>query len=141
MSDLKDASYVLKNNNASGEDMISKEIIKCILGCNPQILLKLYNSALQYNPDILNWFVSVWPPIHKKGPRMSTDKYRGITLISSIFKLFAAILNNRQIQYCRDNHILRNEQLGFVLENRMLGTTVIKIKEYIRMLRGFQYGL
>ena len=66
MGDLKDTSYILKNNKASGEDMISKEIIKCILGCNPQTLLNLYNSALQYNPDILNWFVSFRTPIHKK---------------------------------------------------------------------------
>ena len=88
MGDLKDALYVLKNNKASGEGMISNEMIKCILGSNPQILLKLYNSALQYNPDILNWFVSVRTPIHKKGSRMNTDNYRGISLISSIFKLF-----------------------------------------------------
>ena len=93
MGDLKDASYVLEK--ASGEDMISNKIIKCILDCNPQILLELYNSALQYNPDILNWFVSVRTPIHKKCPRKNTSNYEGITLISSIFKLFAAILNNR----------------------------------------------
>ena len=30
MGDLKDASYVLKNNKVSGEDMISNGIIKCI---------------------------------------------------------------------------------------------------------------
>ena len=99
-------------------------MIKCILGFNPQILLKLYNSALQY-PDILNWFVSVRTPIHKKGSRINTDNYRGISLISSIFKLFAAILNNRLIQYCRDKHILKNEQLGFVLGNSTSDAHVI----------------
>ena len=74
---------------------------------------------------------------------MNTDNYRGITLISSIFKLFAAILNNRLIQYCRDKHILRNEQLVFVLGNRPLGTHVIihnVIQDNCHEMRIYIYG-
>lgn len=41
------------------------------------------------------------------------NNYRGISLINVISKLFAAILNNRLIEYVEDRGILGEEQGGF----------------------------
>ena len=71
---------MLKNGKASGIDMISYEMLKCIIAYNPNILLKVFNCVLQLNLSISEWFVSIITPIHKKGPKMDPDNYRGISL-------------------------------------------------------------
>ena len=93
-------------------------MLKCILVKHPYLLLKLYNSALQNNIIISEWVVSVITPIHKKGSKMVRENYRGISLISCVFKLFSAILNNRLMSFCKERNILSEEQLGFIPGNR-----------------------
>ena len=116
--ELNNASYILKNGKATGLDMITNEMLKCILEVKPQILLKLYNSALQHNPVIMEWCTSLIVPIHKNGSQTNPDNYRGISLISCVNKLFSAILNKRLFNYCINKGLLSEEQLGFVPGNR-----------------------
>ena len=49
---------------------------------------------------------------------MDPDNYRGISLISCLYKLFTAILNKRLSKYCIENSILPENALGFVSGNR-----------------------
>ena len=49
---------------------------------------------------------------------MDPDNYRGISLISCLYKLLTAILNKRIAAYCLENEILSKAQLGFVMGNR-----------------------
>ena len=116
--ELNDASYILRNGKATGLDMISNEMLKCILETNPQVLLKVFNSTLQHNPEILEWCTSLLAPIHKKGSQTNPENYRGISLISCVNKLFSAILNKRLHNYCTSKGILSEEQLGFMPGNR-----------------------
>ena len=116
--ELDDSSYVLKNGKKCGIDLISYEILKCIREYNPQLLLKVLNFVLQKNATAYEWFVSIIAPIHKKGPKMDPDNYRGISLISCLYKLLTAILNKRIAAYCLENEILSKAQLGFVMGNR-----------------------
>ena len=118
LEELKDVEGVLKNGKASGIDLISYEMLKCIIAYNPNILLKVFNSVLQHNLSISDWFVSIITPIHKKGPKMDPDNYRGISLISCLYKLLTAILNKRLEKYCKENKILPENALGFVSGNR-----------------------
>ena len=118
MEELIEASYVLKNDKSCGIDMISNEILKCILQKRPHILLKLYNSALENNIAPPDWITAIISPIHKKGSKMVRDNYRGISLISCVYKLFSAILNNRLWSFCKSRNILSEEQLGFIPGNR-----------------------
>ena len=64
MEELIEASYVLKNDKSCGIDMISNEILKCILQKRPHILLKLYNSALENNIAPPDWITAIISPIH-----------------------------------------------------------------------------
>ena len=98
--------------------MISNEILKCILQKHPNVLLKLYNSALQNNKALPDWITSIISPIHKKCSKMIRDNYRGISLISCVYKLFSACLNNRLWSFCKNRSILSEEQLGFIPGNR-----------------------
>ncbi len=42
-----------------------------------------------------------------------TLQYHGISLLSTIYKLYAGILNNRLVTYLEDNNIYVEEQNGF----------------------------
>ena len=46
---------------------------------------------------------------------MDPDNYRGISLISCLYKLLTAILNKRIASFCLENKILSKAQLGFVM--------------------------
>ena len=118
IEELSKASYVLKNDKSCGIDMISNEMLNCIFKKHPQILIKLYNSALQNNFTVADWIISIVTPIHKKGSKMIRENYRGISLISCVYKLFSAILNNRLMEFCKERNILSEEQLGFMPGNR-----------------------
>ena len=68
LEELKDAEGVLKNGKASGIDLISYEMLKCIIEYNPNILLKVFNSVLQHNLSISDWFISIITPTTYSDP-------------------------------------------------------------------------
>ena len=125
LEELKDAEGVLKNGKASGIDLISYEMLKCIIAYNPNILLKIFNSIIQHNVSISDWFISIISPIHKKGPKMDPDNYRGISLISCLYKLLTAVVNKRLEKFCKENEILPENALGFVAGNRTSDAHII----------------
>ena len=93
-------------------------MLSCLLEFKPSILLRLFNSVLNYSGKTPDWYMSILVPIYKKGSKMDPSNYRGISLICCVNKLFAAILNKRLIAFTKDNNILAEEQLGFVKGNR-----------------------
>ena len=107
LEELKDVEGVLKNGKASGIDLISYEMLKCIIEYNPNILLKIFNAVIQQNLSVSDWFISIIAPIHKKGPKMDPDNYRGISLISCLYKLLTAILNKRLENFVRKRRFYR----------------------------------
>ena len=44
MDEIHKASYILKNNKATGYDMISNEMIMCLIRVQPELLLKLFKE-------------------------------------------------------------------------------------------------
>ena len=61
------------------------------------------------------WSKSVIKPIPKNkanDPRVPSN-YRGISLISTICKLYTHILNNRLVNYLETNSLIDDEQNGF----------------------------
>jgi hypothetical protein len=118
LEELDDAKGVLKNGKKWGADLISYEMLKCIKNYNPNLLLKVLNYTLSNNATAHSWFISIIAPIHKKGSKMDPDNYRGISLISCLYKLLTAILNKRLGIFCKEKGILSIRQLGFVSGNR-----------------------
>ena len=66
-------------------------------------------------------FPEVWSrglifPLYKGGPeegKLDTNKYRGITLLSVIGKIYTMILNDRLSEWAESNGIFVDEQAGF----------------------------
>ena len=52
-------------------------------------------------------------PIHKKGSKNLVDNYRGVTLLSTLGKLFTRLLNNRLSFWVDTYGVLIEEQYGF----------------------------
>ena len=56
---------------------------------------------------------------------MDPDNYRGISLISCLYKLLTAVINKRLEKFCKDNNILPENALGFVSGNRTSDAHII----------------
>ena len=125
MEELEGSSYVLRPGKATGPDPISYEMLACIVEKHPAILLKLFNSILLHNGKTPGWYKSILILLYKKGSRTEPLNYRGISLLSCVSKLFAAILNKRLLAYCIEKKILKPSQLGFVPGNRCSDAHII----------------
>ena len=103
----------LKCKRAVGIDNIPNEIFK-----NEQsnvLLLSLFNHMFQSGkvPDL--WRQAIIKPIPKSSlsdPRIPLQ-YRGISLLSTVYKIYSSILNKRLIKVVEENHIYCEEQNGF----------------------------
>src|SRR5205814_1425757 len=51
--------------------------------------------------------------IHKGGDKEELDNYRGITLLSSVAKLFEVVVNTRLYAWAKEGSKLRDERGGF----------------------------
>lgn len=91
---------------------ILNELLKC---GKKQLLLpleKLFNTILESGTYPSEWSKGLVVPIHKKGDKNVVTNYRGITLLSSLGKLFTQILNSRLVFYLKlITFYLRNKQV------------------------------
>jgi hypothetical protein len=67
------------------------------------------------------WNKSIICPIYKKGEKSECSNYRGISFLSTAYKILATVINNRLTTYTED--LLSQEQNGF----RKNGSTVDNI--------------
>src|SRR6202043_3787806 len=56
--------------------------------------------------------------IHKGGAKEDLDNYRGITLLTSLSKLFEVVVNSRLYVWANGGNKLRDEQGGFRPDRR-----------------------
>ena len=104
----------LRNNKASGLDIIANEYIKSTSSIFLPAYHKLFNLVLDTGilPDA--WLIGVIKPIYKnKGNPDDPNNYRPITLLSCMGKLFTAILNKRLETFIESNDLLNENQCGF----------------------------
>ncbi len=126
LKELLDASSKnLVSGKSFGFDYISNEMIKALVEVYPEIVLKLFNAILKSGKSVKAWEVGMIVPIHKDGPRLDTNNYRGITLMSCLGKLFLSIINTRLILFAMERGILGRNQLGFVAGNRTSDAHII----------------
>ena len=64
-----------------------------------------------YFPE--SWSAGEIIPLHKKGDKNNVDNYRGITLLSTLGKLFSRILNNRLSTWAETFSVYIEAQAGF----------------------------
>ena len=141
LEELNESSYILKNGKACGIDCVSNEMLSCIMEISPDVLLCLFNAFLEGKaPDT---HMSMLVPIHKKGSKTNTEFYRGVFLICSLSKMYAALLNKRLLKFVTENNILSQEQLGFIPGNRTSDAHIIihnLVKQYCHKKKKMLYS-
>ena len=96
----KAISY-LNVGKAAGHDILTPKLV-----C-------LFNTVFQSGSFPTSWSEGIIIPIHKKGSRDKVDNYRGITLLSTLGKLFTRVLKNRLIFWSDTYSVLIDAQGGF----------------------------
>ncbi|XP_044760185.1 uncharacterized protein LOC123317645 [Coccinella septempunctata] len=95
MEELKQAIKTLKNGKAPGCDKITSEIIKNLGNNGLENLLRI--SERVWKEEIIpeDWQTALIVPIYKKGDKQNCNNYRGITLLSTVIKLYEIILDKK----------------------------------------------
>ena len=112
--EIRNAIKSLKNNKASGIDLILNEQLKILSHMISPILVNLFNLVFDTGIIPEAWTLGMIQPIFKnKGNASDPSNYRPITLISCLGKVFTQILNNRIQKYADENDIITHCQSGF----------------------------
>ena len=102
-----------KNNKAVGIDCIPYEVLKNDLSIT--LLTTLFDKIFQLGIIPSTWKLGIIKPIPKPSLTDAREplQYRGITLLSTIYKLFTSILNTRLMAVAENEGIYKDEQNGF----------------------------
>jgi hypothetical protein len=101
----------LEKYKSPGSDQIPAELIQA----GGEILLSAIHKLVNYvwNKEGLpdQWNESIIVPIHKKGDKNDCNNYRGISLLSTSYKILSNILLSRLGPYI--DEIIGDHQCGF----------------------------
>ena len=87
--ETKQRNERLKTKKAPGIDCISSEMKKCSNNVLPSKITKLFNFIFTHG------IMDLSHSIHKNCSKKAPSNYRGITLLSSLEKLFSSLVYNR----------------------------------------------
>ena len=100
-----------KMGKAIGCDLIPMEILKN--GDMVDVLLNLFNVCFKSGDIPTEWKKSLVIPVFKSGDQRHTRNYRGISITSSIYKIYCMVLNTRLETWAEELGIFHDEQNGF----------------------------
>ena len=113
MEEFKKIRNNLKLGKSVGPDMLPNEVLK--QDGIQNLLLPFLNKCFIENVIPTSWRKSIIVPIPKsasKDPLVPLN-YRGISLLSCLYKLFTSLINLRITIHCESNNFLVDEQNGF----------------------------
>jgi hypothetical protein len=117
-SEIMKALKGFKNGKCASIDNIPNELLKYgstqLLPC----LTKLFNTILTKAAYPKRWSEGYISTIYKGGAVTDPSNYRGLTITSSIGKLFNMVLNNRLNDFLEKHKIIKQEQIGFCKKTR-----------------------
>lgn len=110
-NEIIDAIKSMKNGKAAGSDNIAAEVLKC----NPEQFAAILHSLFckiwisQTFPS--DWLQGTIVKLYKKGDATDCNNWRGITILSSVMKIFMKVILERMVIHIDEK--LRREQAGF----------------------------
>ena len=111
--EIKKAVSKLKKDKSGGPYLFLNELF--IHGSDTLLpyLKALFNKIIDtgYFPDM--WSDGYIVPLHKKGKTDDVKNFRGITLLSTLGKLFTRIINNRLNDWAENYNVYIEAQAGF----------------------------
>ena len=102
----------LKNNKAAGSDELVNELYKVCLDLQPRLTV-LFNKILYSGKYPRGWTCGIIIPIFKKGNPNDIKNYRGITLLSTLSKLFTKVIHSRLAKWSEQYSKNHAGQAGF----------------------------
>lgn len=109
--EIREALKGIKNNKAPGPGNIPIELVKHAPTRLIEILQEIFNRCLIEREEIpTEWKLGYISSIYKKGSRTECKNYRGITVTSSVGRLYGRILKQRIEKIIE----IGEEQCGFV---------------------------
>jgi hypothetical protein len=115
--EITEAIKTLRRGKAVGIDGITNELLKFGGQHVARAVWKLTNEIWQEDERFpTDWSRGLIIPIFKGGPpdyQHDPLKYRGITLLSVVGKLYTVVLNERITKNCEERGIFAEEQAGF----------------------------
>lgn len=118
VGEISKAISRLKCNKSPGLDNISNNMLKCGQNALLPCMLKLFNACLSSGNYPKNWALGYITPVHKSNDICDPNNYRGISVTSSIGKLFNSILNARLDSFLEKHQIINKCQVGFTRKAR-----------------------
>ena len=113
-NEIRNAIKSLKNNKATGVDLILNEHLKILSHIISPILVDLFNLVFDTGIIPESWTLGMIQPIFKnKGSPRDPCNYRPITFNSCLGKVFTQILNSRIQKYVDEKDIINECQSGF----------------------------
>ena len=113
IEEVKKVVHHAKSDKAVGIDNLPFEVLKN--DKSYKILTALFDKLYEYGLTPSVWNMAIIRPIPKNSlvdARLPLE-YRGISLLSTIYKLYTGILNNRIVKVAESNNIYAEEQNGF----------------------------
>ena len=102
----------LKRNKAAGVDGIKAEFILDAADLLVTPLVLTFNQILDMGVPP-SWCIGLIHPIYKAGDRDDPGNYRGITVVVTLFKLYAMILEARATAWAEESKCRARGQVGF----------------------------
>lgn len=116
LEEISRAIKTLRRGKAAGLDGMINEIFMYGGPSLEAAVHKLFNKFWDMEEFPSEWSKGLICPIFKGGTledKLDPTKYRGITLLSIVGKLFSCVLKNRLEEFCEANNVLAEEQAGF----------------------------
>jgi len=98
---LKACSQV-NNGKSGGPDKFLNEFLKYGIDCFLPCVNRLFNKIFDLGNFPEEWTHGYIIPLHKKGDINNHENYRGITLLSTLGKLYTRLINNRLYMHRQD---------------------------------------
>lgn len=111
--EVQEAIEKLTNYTGTGDDGISAEILKYGGEYAIDAVWLLFERFFDTEQVAQEPFRGVIIPIHKAGDKLLPDNYRGITLLSVVGKVYAAVLQTRLSKWYEGKNLFAEEQCGF----------------------------
>ena len=112
LEELQAAILKLKPRKAPGPDETPNELFRLLDDENTLKLLEFYNDVWEKGEVPVDWKEAIVISLYKgKGADTSPENYRPISLLNSIYKVFASMLQIRLS--AQHDHNLRETQYGF----------------------------
>jgi hypothetical protein len=101
-SEVEMAYEMLKRHKSPGIDQIPAELIKAGGRTIRSEIHNLINSIWNKEELPEQWKESIIAPIYKKGDKTDCSNYRGISLLSTTYKILSSILLSRLAPYAEE---------------------------------------